>query len=111
MPCNPRVVTQVSISIFEIRTMPMFTKQLAISIDAINVFGASSRFTILLKDGCCLVFRRFISFNVREKKAISEPDTRNDIKNKIITVNRSMVVAAGEIARKRSVCWLNKCTE
>jgi hypothetical protein len=37
---------------------------------------------------------------VREKKAISDPATKNDIKKRMITVKRSMVVAAGVIARK-----------
>ena len=41
-----------------------------------------------------------MSFIVREKKATSEPATKNDIKKRMITVKRSMVVAAGVIARK-----------
>jgi hypothetical protein len=40
-----------------------------------------------------------ISLIVREKKATSEPATKNDIKKRIITVKRSIVVAAGVIAR------------
>lgn len=91
--------------------MPMFTKLLAISMEASRVLGASSKVTILLKEGCCLVLSILISLSVSEKKAISEPATKKEIKKRIITVKRSMVVAAGVIARNKIICWLNKYTE
>jgi hypothetical protein len=37
---------------------------------------------------------------VKEKKATSEPAIKKDIKKRMTTVKRSMVVAAGVIARK-----------
>jgi len=41
-----------------------------------------------------------ISFTVKEKKATSEPDTKNDIKKRTITVKRSIEIAAGVNATK-----------
>ena len=43
-----------------------------------------------------------MSLTVREKKATSEPDTKNDNKKRMITVKKSIVEAAGVIARKLS---------
>ena len=91
--------------------MPIFTKLFVISIEASNVLGLSSRVTILLKEGCCLVLSKLISFIVSEKKAISEPATKKEMKKRITTVKRSMVVAAGVSTRDKIICWLNKCAE
>lgn len=82
--------------------MPMLTRLFAINIEASSVLGFSSKVTILLYEGCCLVLSILISFSVSEKKATSDPATKNDIKKRMITVKRSIVVAAGVIARKIS---------
>jgi hypothetical protein len=91
--------------------IPIFTKLFAISMDARRVFGVSSRVTILLKEGCCLVFSILRSLIVSEKKATSEPATKKEIKNRMIIVKRSMVVCAGEIARIVIICFPNKSAE
>ena len=111
MPCNPSVVTHVFIKVFDISTIPIFTKQLAISIEASSVLGVSSRVTIRLKEGCCLVLSILISLSVSEKNAIWEPATKKEIKKRIMTVKKRMVVAAGVIAKNKSICWHNKFTE
>jgi hypothetical protein len=48
----------------------------------------------------CLVLRTFISLSVREKKAILEPDTINDITNRNRIMMTSMVVACAFITNK-----------
>ena len=75
--------------------MPMFTKLFAINMEASNVLGVSSRLTILLYEGCCLVLSILISFRVNEKKATSDPASKNDIKKSIMTTKKSIVIAAG----------------
>ena len=80
--------------------MPIFTKLLVIKIDANKILGCSNKLTILLKEGCFLVFKIFISFGVSEKKATSLPAIKNDNKNNIRIVTIRIVVAAGEIVNK-----------
>lgn len=82
--------------------IPMFTKQLEISMDASNVLGVSRRFTILLYAGCCLVLSILISLSVREKKATSEPANKKDSRNSTNNVNTKTVVAAGVMAKSVS---------
>lgn len=89
----------------------MFTKLLAISMDASKVFGVSSSVTIRLKEGCCRVLSILISLSVREKKAISEPATKKEIKKSIMMVKRRIVVAAGVIANNLIKSWPNKFAE
>lgn len=89
----------------------MFTRLLAISIDASNVFGVSRSVTIRLKEGCCRVLSILMSLSVREKKATSEPATKKEIKKSTMMVKRRMVVAAGVIANNLIKCWPNKCAE
>ena len=78
--------------------MPMFTKLLAINIDASNVFGCSSKSTIRLKAGCCLVLSILMSLYVSEKKATSEPAIKNETVNNKIAKKIRTAVAAGVIA-------------
>ena len=80
--------------------MPMLTKLFVISMDASNVFGCSSNVTILLNEGCFLVFKTLISFWASEKKATSPPATKKERINKITAINMNMPVMAGTIARK-----------
>ena len=80
--------------------MPIFTRLFAISIEAKSVLGFSSSDTILLYDGCCRVLSILMSFTVNEKKATSEPETKNDSKKRMITVKRSIEIAAGVNATK-----------
>ena len=96
--CNP--VIHPSIKILEIKMMPMFTKLLLISIDANKVFGCSSKLTIRRYAGCFFVRNIFMSLNVREKKAISDPANKKDNIKRITTINISTVVAAGVIAKR-----------
>jgi hypothetical protein len=49
-----------------------------------------------------------ISFIVREKKATSDPATKNDTRTRIITIKKSIVVAAGVITRKVGKCVAEK---
>ena len=93
-------VSQLSIRIFEIKMMPIFTKLFVMSIAASNVFGCSSNVTIRLKEGCCLVFKTLISFNVKEKNATSLPATRKEMIKRMKMIKIRMVVAAGVIAKK-----------
>ena len=95
-------VSQLSIKILDISMIPIFTKLLVISIAASNVLGCSSKVTIRLKEGCCLVFNIFISFEVSEKKATSLPATRKEIIKRTNIMKISMVVAAGVICKKIS---------
>ena len=96
---NPAI--QLSIKILDIKTIPMFTKLLLISMDASKVFGCSSKLTIRRYAGCFFVRSIFMSLNVREKKAISEPASKKDKMKRIITINISTVVAAGVIIARR----------
>jgi hypothetical protein len=48
IPCNWRFSIQLFIKVFDIRMIPIFTRQLAINIEASNVLGFSSNATILL---------------------------------------------------------------
>ena len=96
--CNPPI--QPSIKILEIKIIPMFTKLLLMSIDASKVFGCSSKLTMRRYAGCFFVRSMFISLNVREKKAISEPASKKDRMKSITTINISTVVAAGVIAKR-----------
>lgn len=73
--------------------MPIFTKQLAISSEAISVFGFSSKVTILLYEGCWRVFSILMSFRVNEKKDISEPEKRKDKAKSTNSIKDRMVVA------------------
>ena len=91
----------------EIKMMPMFTKLLAISIDASNVFGCSNRLTILLNEGCFLVFKILTSFGLREKKATSLPESKNDNKKSTKTATIKIVVAAEETIKKIFKCENN----
>ena len=84
--------------------MPMFTKLLAINIDASNVLGCSNKLTILLKEGCFLVFKIFTSFELSEKNATSLPDNRKDNKKSTKTATTKIVVAAEETMRKMFNC-------
>lgn len=63
-----------------------------------NVFGRSRRETILLYAGCCLVLSTLMSFNVKEKNAISDPAKRKDNTKSTNRIKTSNVVAAGVIA-------------
>ena len=60
----------------------MFTKVFAISSDASNNLGSSSKLTIRFQLESCLVLSVLISLYVSEKKATSAPDTKKDITNK-----------------------------
>ena len=82
--------------------IPIFTKLLAMSIEASKIFGCSSRLTIRLKDGCCLVFKTLMSFDVSEKKATSLPARKKDNTNRMMMEKIRIVVAAVVIARKAS---------
>jgi hypothetical protein len=89
-----------SSSKLEIKMIPMFTKLFAINIDASNVFGCSSRLTILLKEGCFLVFKILTSLGLREKKATSLPESKKDNKKSTNNVTTKIVVAVEETIRK-----------
>ena len=65
----------------------------------VKVLGCSSKVTIRLKDGCCLVFKTLISFKVKEKKATSLPATRKEMIRRMKIEKISMIAAAGVIAR------------
>lgn len=91
----------------EIKMMPMFTKLLAIIIDANKVFGCSSRLTILLNEGCFLVFKILTSFGLREKKATSLPESKKDNKKSTKTATIKIVVAAEETIKKIFKCENN----
>jgi len=69
---------------------------------ASSVLGCSSKLTIRLKEGFCLVFKTLISFDVSEKKATSLPATRKEMMSRINMMKIRIVVAAGVIARKMS---------
>lgn len=88
----------------EIKMMPMFTKLLAISIEASKVFGCSSKLTILLKEGCFLVFKILTSFGLSEKKATSLPESKKDKRKRTKTVTIKIVVAAEETIKKIFKC-------
>ena len=78
--------------------MPMFTKTFVIVNVTDKIFGCSSRDTILLKEGCFLVFNILISFEESEKKATSLPARKKESSNNKITLNKRIVVAPGVIA-------------
>jgi hypothetical protein len=81
--------------------IPILSRILAISREARSALGSSSRFTILLQELSCLVFRMLISLSLREKKAILDPETIKDItRKKRIRITR-MVVACALINKKR----------
>ncbi len=91
--------------------MPIFTKLLAISIDASNVLGSSSKFTMRRKEGWRLVFSTLISFDVSEKNATSLPARKKERMKRIMMVKISMVVAAVVIAKKIKKCVPGPKTE
>ena len=96
---NPAI--QLSIKILEINMIPIFTKLLLMSMDASKIFGCSSKLTMRRYAGCFFVRNIFISLNVREKKAISDPANKKDKIKRITTINISTVVAAGVIVARR----------
>ena len=101
--CGQKVMEagkKVSNKILETRMMPMFTKLLVISIPASNVLGCSSRCTILLKEGCLLVFKTLMSLLEREKKATSLPATKKEIIKRMMAIKNKTVVAPGVMAKK-----------
>ena len=77
--------------------MPIFTKLLVIKIDANKILGCSNKLTILLKEGCFLVFKILMSFEVKEKKATSLPARKKEIKYKKIMATTKTVEAAVDI--------------
>jgi hypothetical protein len=91
---------QLSMSMLDIKMMPILTKLLLISMEANNVFGWSSRVTIRLYAGCFLVRSRLMSLKVSEKNAISDPASKNDSIKRMTTKNMSTVIAAGAIAKR-----------
>jgi hypothetical protein len=99
---KPRDSTHSFIKELEISMMPMFTKQLAISMEASKVLGVSSKFTMRLYDGCCLVLSILMSLSVREKKATSDPANKNESRKRIKSIKTKTVVAAGVKARSVS---------
>ena len=83
----------------EIKMIPMFTKLLTISSEAIKALGFFSNVTILLYEGCWRVLSILISFNVNEKNAISDPEKRKDKTKSTNNIKKSMVVVdAGVMA-------------
>jgi hypothetical protein len=76
------------------RMMPILMKLLAISMEANRIFGCSSRFTILLKEGCFFVLSTLMSLLLSEKKATSLPAIKKESTNNTSNAKRSMVVAA-----------------
>ena len=80
--------------------MPIFTKLLVIKIAANKILGCSNKLTIRLKEGCFLVFKILISFDVNEKKATSLPARKKEIKYNTIMATTSTVVSAVDIDKK-----------
>ncbi len=80
--------------------IPTLTKTFVIVSVTDKILGCSSSATILLKDGCFLVFKILISFEEREKNATSLPARKKESSNSKITMNKRMVVAPGVIASK-----------
>lgn len=93
-----------SSSKLEIIMIPMFTKLLAINIEANNVLGCSSKLTILLKEGCFLVFKILTSLELSEKNATSLPESKKDNRKSTKTATIKIVVAAEETIRKIFKC-------
>ncbi len=89
-----------SITKFEMIIMAILIKLFAISKEASNVLGCSSRSTIRLYPGCCLVLSILISLKLKEKKATSAPDTKKESTRKIISKNTRTVVAWTLIAAR-----------
>jgi hypothetical protein len=79
----------------------ILSNMLAINRDARSALGSSSRLTILLQELSCFVFRIFISLSLKEKNAIRDPDTINDMtRKKSIRITRIVVACA--LMNKRS---------
>ena len=84
--------------------MAILSRMFAINSDASSAFGSSKRFTILLQELSCFVLRILISLSLREKKAILDPETINDMtRKKRIRITR-MVVACALMNNKRPGC-------
>ena len=77
------------------RMAPRFTNTLAISMDACNILGCSSKCTMRRKDGCCLVLSRLRSFDVRENKATSLPAIKKESRNNKNAIMTKITVAVG----------------
>jgi hypothetical protein len=88
----------------EIIMIPMFTKLLAINIDANRVLGCSNKLTILLNEGCFLVFKILTSLELSEKNATSLPESKKDKRKSTKTATIKIVVAAEETIRKILKC-------
>jgi hypothetical protein len=82
------------------------SKIFAISKEASSALGSSRRLTILLQELSCFVFRILISLSLKEKKAILDPETINDMtRKKRIRITR-MVVACAFMNKRRPACPL-----
>ena len=64
----------------------MFTNVPAISRDAYTSFGSSSKLTMRLAEGCCLVFSIFTSLLFNENKATSAPEIVKVSNNRMIKI-------------------------
>ena len=73
--------------------IPILTRLLAITREADKVLGSSSRLTILFQGLSCLVLRILISFPVKEKNAILDPETIKDITSRNKMRTTKIVVA------------------
>ena len=66
-----------------------------------KVLGCSNKATTLRNEGWRFVFKTFISFIFKEKKAISLPAIKKESRNNIARAKDSMAIAVGVKATNR----------